>query len=138
MNTSQTTSLQESKCTCIKNFFSKILNKKTPKKNKKTDSEINSELNYILTKKKGYLQINNPQNTISPPSKIISSTRTNNLSKSRIKNTMTGTGISKIKKPPVEKKKFFHEFKDLRVSIIYQSATFECRKIVCSFSDSSR
>ncbi len=112
MNTSQTTSLQESKCTCIKNFFSKILNKKTPKKNKKTDSEINSELNYILTKKKGYLQINNPQNTISPPSKIISSTRTNNLSKSRIKNTMTGTGISKIKKPPVEKKKFFHEFKD--------------------------
>ena len=50
MNTSQTTSLQESKCTCIKNFFSKILNKKTPKKNKKTDSEINSELNYILTK----------------------------------------------------------------------------------------
>ena len=112
MNTSQTTSLQESKCSCIKNFFSKILNKKTPKKNKKTDSEINSELNYILTKKKGYLQINNPQNTISPPSKIISSTRTNNLSKSRIKNTMTGTGISKIKKPPVEKKKFFHEFKD--------------------------
>ena len=52
MNTSQTTSLQESKCSCIKNFFSKILNKKTPKKNKKTDSEINSELNYILTKKK--------------------------------------------------------------------------------------
>ena len=112
MNTSQTTSLQESKCSCIKNFFSKILNKKTPKKNKKTDSEINSELNYILTKKKGYLQINNPQNTISPPSKIISSNRINSLSKSRIKNTMTGTGISKIKKPPVEKKKFFHEFKD--------------------------
>ena len=112
MNTSQTTSLQESKCSCIKNFFSKILNKKTPKKNKKTDSEINSELNYILTKKKGYLQINNPQNTISPPSKIISSTRINSLLKSRIKNTMTGTGISKIKKPPVEKKKFFHEFKD--------------------------
>ena len=25
---------------------------------------------------------------------------------------MTGTGISKIKKPPIEKKKFFHEFKD--------------------------
>ncbi len=112
MNTSQTTSIQQSKCSCIKNLFSKILNKKTQKKNKKPDSEVNSELNYILTKKKGYLQINNPQNTISPPSKVVSTNRINSLSKSRIKNIISGSGISKIKKPPIEKKKFFHEFKD--------------------------
>ena len=107
MNTSQTTSIQQSKCSCIKNLFSKILNKKTQKKNKKPDSEVNSELNYILTKKKGYLQINNPQNTISPPSKVVSTNRINSLSKSRIKNIISGSGISKIKKPPIEKKKIF-------------------------------
>ena len=112
MSISETSSLQKSKCICLKIFLSKILKKKTPKTKKKTDSEINSELNYILTKKKGYLQINNPQNTISPSSKIIQSTGNNSLSKSRIKNSLSVSGISKTKKPSTPKKKFFHEFKD--------------------------
>jgi hypothetical protein len=106
MSISETSSLQKSKCICLKIFLSKILKKKTPKTKKKTDSEINSELNYILTKKKGYLQINNPQNTISPSSKIIQSTGNNSLSKSRIKNSLSVSGISKTKKPSTPKKNF--------------------------------
>ena len=113
-------SLEKSKCCCLDILPINCLKRKKEKKAKKSLDQ-NSELDYILTKKKEFLQINNKTNmnmdsllktpTSNPKE---SSTRLNNMSKSRNKNTILQSGIigTTKKEPLKETKKFFHEFKD--------------------------
>ena len=114
-------SLEKSKCCCLDILPINCLKRKKEKKAKKS-SDQNSELDYILTKKKELLQINHKTNMnmdslLNAPTsnqKVSSSTRLNNMSKSRNKNTIVQSGIigTTKKEPLKETKKFFHEFKD--------------------------
>ena len=119
MNSNSNIHPVKTKCSCLdKLIFDCFKNKK---QKKKKSSDQNSELDYILTKKKDLLQINNQNNnhidsllkeTTNPK---ISTTRLNIISKKRNKssNFQSGNGIGTIKKEPEKlRKKFFHEFKD--------------------------
>ena len=93
---------------------------KKDKKKKVTDQ--NSELTYILTRKKEFLRLTtqnkdmNIESTIKNSTGLMknSTTRINNTSNSR-KNLTTNSKIINLtqkRNPPEEKKKFLHEFKD--------------------------
>ncbi len=120
MNKNSDDSELKNKCSCIKTIFTSCFGKKFSEKKKISDQ--NSELDYILTKKKDFLQMKNQTKDLNhlettlknSTSNKMSTTRLNNISKSRIKNIENQTGIisKKDKNPPKEKKKFFYEFKD--------------------------
>ena len=120
MNKNSDDSELKNKCSCIKTIFTSCFGKKFSEKKKISDQS--SELDYILTKKKDFLQMKNQTKDLNhlettlknSTSNKMSTTRLNNLSKSRIKNTENQTGIisKKDRNVPKEKKKFFYEFKD--------------------------
>ena len=118
MNSNSNIHSVKTKCSCLDKLIFDCLKKK---QKRKKSSDQNSELDYILTKKKDLLQINNQNNnhmdsllkeTTNPK---ISTTRLDIISKKRNKssNFQSGNGIGTIKKEPEKlRKKFFHEFKD--------------------------
>ena len=108
----------KTKCYCIRNLITNCFKKKIKKK----VTDQNSELTYILTRKKDFLRLTtqnkdmNIESTIKNSTGLMknSTTRINNTSNSR-KNLTTNSKIINLtqkRNPPEEKKKFFHEFKD--------------------------
>ena len=109
----------KTKCYCIRNLITNCFKKKIKKK----VTDQNSELTYILTRKKDFLRLTtqnkdmNIESTIKNSTGLMknSTTRINNTSNSRNKNFTTNSKIINLtqkRNPPEEKKKFFHEFKD--------------------------